>query len=56
MIGGRRRGLIAPSAVAVDKVDDGRLQAFATACRAIEGRRLFCLQSAAELERQYSSA
>ena len=34
------------------EVDDGRLQALEAAYKAIEGRRLFCVKCAAELERQ----
>jgi hypothetical protein len=36
-------------------VDDGRLEAAEAAYNAIEGRRLFCLECVAELERQNSS-
>jgi hypothetical protein len=34
------------------EVDDGRLQAFEAAYKAIECRRLFCVKCVAELERQ----
>jgi len=34
------------------EVDDGRLEAFEAAYKAIEGRRLFCVKCVAELERQ----